>query len=221
MPSASPSIATAGGASTSASWRRRPTARSFRFSPTRIRPSTGCSRNGETRRRRSCCWCRRAAFPARSHGSSACRPFRPAHRGRADRCAHTRSASSSSRVSTRYSGPLTSTSCAARIRSCARSGRRNRSSGTSIRNPTTRTCPSSTPPSRTTRTAFPTRRAIPSRDSGIHGTGTGVLDWADFWRHRPLLNQRAADWATELASVGDLAGNLVRHVAEIPKTQLK
>jgi uncharacterized repeat protein (TIGR03837 family) len=51
--------------------------------------------------------------------------------------------------------------------------------------------------------------------------GAGTLDWADFWRHRPLLNQRAADWATELASVGDLAGNLVRHVAEIPKTQLK
>ena len=37
-------------------------------------------------------------------------------------------------------GAATSISCAARTRSCARSGRRGRSSGTSTRRPTTRTC---------------------------------------------------------------------------------
>ncbi len=45
----------------------------------------------------------------------------------------------------------------------------------------------------------------------------GVPDWAEFWRHRALLEQRAADWAVELASVGDLAGNL----AEYAESQLK
>jgi uncharacterized repeat protein (TIGR03837 family) len=47
--------------------------------------------------------------------------------------------------------------------------------------------------------------------------GAGTTDWADFWRHRAVFEQRAADWAVELASVGDLAGNL----AEFAKTQLK
>ncbi|MBP0591795.1 elongation factor P maturation arginine rhamnosyltransferase EarP [Paraburkholderia sp. LEh10] len=47
--------------------------------------------------------------------------------------------------------------------------------------------------------------------------GNGTPDWADLQRHRPLLDARAAAWAHELASVGDLAGNL----AEFAKTQLK
>ena len=45
----------------------------------------------------------------------------------------------------------------------------------------------------------------------------GTPDWNDFWQNRALLERRAADWAAELASVGDLAGNL----AEFAKTQLK
>jgi uncharacterized repeat protein (TIGR03837 family) len=63
--------------------------------------------------------------------------------------------------------------------------------------------------------------------------GAGTPDWADFWRHRALLDARAAQWATELAAVGDLAGNLAAHaashldgnlpaeLAETAKTQLK
>jgi uncharacterized repeat protein (TIGR03837 family) len=47
--------------------------------------------------------------------------------------------------------------------------------------------------------------------------GTGRPDWAEFQRHLPALKQRAADWAGELAQVGDLAGNL----ALFAKTQLK
>ena len=43
--------------------------------------------------------------------------------------------------------------------------------------------------------------------------GAGVPDWADFWRHRAKLETCAARWAKELAGVGDLAGNLVAHVA--------
>ncbi|MEI5998899.1 elongation factor P maturation arginine rhamnosyltransferase EarP [Paraburkholderia bengalensis] len=47
--------------------------------------------------------------------------------------------------------------------------------------------------------------------------GNGKPDWADFQRHRPQLDARAAQWARELASIGDLAGNL----AEFAKSQLK
>ncbi|WDD93476.1 elongation factor P maturation arginine rhamnosyltransferase EarP [Burkholderia sp. FERM BP-3421] len=47
--------------------------------------------------------------------------------------------------------------------------------------------------------------------------GQGAPDWADFWRHRTALRTRAAAWADELASRGDLAGNL----AEFSKSQLK
>jgi len=47
--------------------------------------------------------------------------------------------------------------------------------------------------------------------------GAGAPDWADFWRHRPALRARADTWADELASIGDLAGNL----AEFAKFQLK
>jgi uncharacterized repeat protein (TIGR03837 family) len=47
--------------------------------------------------------------------------------------------------------------------------------------------------------------------------GAGSPDWEDFWRHRPALERRASKWASELASVGDLAGNL----AEFAKSQLK
>jgi uncharacterized repeat protein (TIGR03837 family) len=47
--------------------------------------------------------------------------------------------------------------------------------------------------------------------------GNGTPDWADLQHHRPLLEARAADWARELASIGDLAGNL----AEFAKSQLK
>ncbi|KND55505.1 hypothetical protein BPUN_2069 [Candidatus Paraburkholderia kirkii] len=43
--------------------------------------------------------------------------------------------------------------------------------------------------------------------------GAGVPDWTDFWRHRAALEARAARWAGELASVGDLAGNLAAHAA--------
>jgi uncharacterized repeat protein (TIGR03837 family) len=43
--------------------------------------------------------------------------------------------------------------------------------------------------------------------------GAGTPDWADFWRHRRELEARASRWANELADVGDLAGNLVAHVA--------
>jgi len=47
--------------------------------------------------------------------------------------------------------------------------------------------------------------------------GVGQPDWADFQRHRAAFEQRAADWARELAALGDLAGNL----AEFAKSQLK
>nr|WP_235527468.1 elongation factor P maturation arginine rhamnosyltransferase EarP [Burkholderia sp. Leaf177] len=47
--------------------------------------------------------------------------------------------------------------------------------------------------------------------------GVGTPDWAGFWGHRKDLEPRAADWALELAAVGDLAGNL----AEFAKSQLK
>jgi uncharacterized repeat protein (TIGR03837 family) len=47
--------------------------------------------------------------------------------------------------------------------------------------------------------------------------GAGRPDWAEFQRHLPALKQRAADWADELAQVGDLAGNL----ALFAKSQLK
>jgi uncharacterized repeat protein (TIGR03837 family) len=47
--------------------------------------------------------------------------------------------------------------------------------------------------------------------------GAGRPDWAEFQRHRPALTLRAAEWAGELAEVGDLAGNL----ALFAKTQLK
>ncbi|MDR5809579.1 elongation factor P maturation arginine rhamnosyltransferase EarP [Caballeronia sp. LZ019] len=43
--------------------------------------------------------------------------------------------------------------------------------------------------------------------------GAGTPDWADFWRHRGEFAARASQWADELAGVGDLAGNLVAHVA--------
>lgn len=47
--------------------------------------------------------------------------------------------------------------------------------------------------------------------------GAGQPDWTEFQRHRAALRQRAAEWAGELAEVGDLAGNL----ALFTKTQLK
>ncbi|RAS38247.1 elongation factor P maturation arginine rhamnosyltransferase EarP [Paraburkholderia bryophila] len=47
--------------------------------------------------------------------------------------------------------------------------------------------------------------------------GAGQPDWAAFLNHLPALKQRAADWAVELAEVGDLAGNL----ALFAKSQLK
>jgi uncharacterized repeat protein (TIGR03837 family) len=47
--------------------------------------------------------------------------------------------------------------------------------------------------------------------------GTGQPDWADFQRHRAVFEQRAVNWAQELATLGDLAGNL----ADFAKSQLK
>ena len=47
--------------------------------------------------------------------------------------------------------------------------------------------------------------------------GAGQPDWADFQRHRAVFERRAADWAQELATLGDLAGNL----ADFAKSQLK
>jgi uncharacterized repeat protein (TIGR03837 family) len=47
--------------------------------------------------------------------------------------------------------------------------------------------------------------------------GAGTPDWADFWVHREAFSQRAASWADELATLGDLASNLAQFV----KTQLK
>ncbi|WP_144137875.1 elongation factor P maturation arginine rhamnosyltransferase EarP [Paraburkholderia sp. BCC1884] len=47
--------------------------------------------------------------------------------------------------------------------------------------------------------------------------GAGQPDWSEFQRHYPALKRRAAEWADELAQVGDLAGNL----ALFAKTQLK
>ncbi len=47
--------------------------------------------------------------------------------------------------------------------------------------------------------------------------GVGNPDWADFQRHRATLARRAAEWALELAALGDLAGNL----AGFTKSQLK
>ncbi|RQH09627.1 elongation factor P maturation arginine rhamnosyltransferase EarP [Paraburkholderia dinghuensis] len=47
--------------------------------------------------------------------------------------------------------------------------------------------------------------------------GNGTPDWANFARHLPEFEARAASWATELAQAGDLAQNL----AAFTKTQLK
>ncbi|MFM0736775.1 elongation factor P maturation arginine rhamnosyltransferase EarP [Paraburkholderia xenovorans] len=47
--------------------------------------------------------------------------------------------------------------------------------------------------------------------------GAGQPDWAAFQHHRAALKNRAAQWADELAQVGDLAGNL----ALFTKSQLK
>ncbi|MFL9905814.1 elongation factor P maturation arginine rhamnosyltransferase EarP [Paraburkholderia sp. RL17-337-BIB-A] len=47
--------------------------------------------------------------------------------------------------------------------------------------------------------------------------GAGRPDWAEFRHHRAALKQRAAEWAGELAQVGDLTGNL----ALFAKSQLK
>ncbi|CAH2808779.1 MAG: FIG00454742: hypothetical protein [uncultured Paraburkholderia sp.] len=47
--------------------------------------------------------------------------------------------------------------------------------------------------------------------------GAGRSDWAELQRYLPALQERAVDWAGELAEVGDLAGNL----ALFAKTQLK
>lgn len=47
--------------------------------------------------------------------------------------------------------------------------------------------------------------------------GAGTPDWTDFWRHRAAFEARAGAWADELASIGDLAGNL----ADFTKMQLK
>jgi uncharacterized repeat protein (TIGR03837 family) len=47
--------------------------------------------------------------------------------------------------------------------------------------------------------------------------GAGTPDWADFWSHREAFYARAASWADELATLGDLASNL----AQFAKSQLK
>jgi uncharacterized repeat protein (TIGR03837 family) len=47
--------------------------------------------------------------------------------------------------------------------------------------------------------------------------GAGTPDWADFWSHREAFYARAANWADELATLGDLASNL----AQFAKSQLK
>lgn len=47
--------------------------------------------------------------------------------------------------------------------------------------------------------------------------GAGTPDWADFWSHREAFDARAASWADELATLGDLASNL----AQFAKSQLK
>ncbi len=47
--------------------------------------------------------------------------------------------------------------------------------------------------------------------------GAGTPDWADFWSHREAFCARAASWADELATLGDLASNLARFA----KSQLK
>jgi uncharacterized repeat protein (TIGR03837 family) len=66
-------------------------------------------------------------------------------------------------------------------------------------------------------------RALPNSTRDALGrfwhawNGAGRPDWAEFQRHSAALLQRAADWAVELAQVGDLAGNL----ASFAKTQLK
>jgi uncharacterized repeat protein (TIGR03837 family) len=44
--------------------------------------------------------------------------------------------------------------------------------------------------------------------------GAGTPDWAAFWGHRKEFEARAAQWAEELAGIGDLAANLAAHVAE-------
>lgn len=40
------------------------------------------------------------------------------------------------------------------------------------------------------------------------------IDWAPWWRHRTTLQSHAEHWKTQLVSVGDLAGNLVRFCRE-------
>ena len=62
---------------------------------------------------------------------------------------------------------------------------------------------------------------VPGRDALARfwhaWNGAGRPDWAELRRHHPALKQRAAEWADELARVGDLAGNL----ALFAKSQLK
>ncbi len=47
--------------------------------------------------------------------------------------------------------------------------------------------------------------------------GAGTPDWGEFWSHRAAYDARAAAWADELATLGELAENLARFI----KTQLK
>jgi uncharacterized repeat protein (TIGR03837 family) len=47
--------------------------------------------------------------------------------------------------------------------------------------------------------------------------GAGTPDWREFWSHRAAYEARAAAWADELATLGELAENLARFI----KTQLK
>jgi len=65
--------------------------------------------------------------------------------------------------------------------------------------------------------SLPTRARTALKRFWHAWNGHGAPDWADFARHLPELESRAASWAADLAQAGDLAGNL----AEFAKSQLK
>ena len=119
-------------------------------------------------------------------------------------------------------GLAMSISFAARIRSCARNGRRSLSSGSSTRRPTTRTGRSSTPSSIATRSErMPNAgAAVRQRAFWTRGTtpavSTTVADaWHSASRVRPAaLARHGHRWADELAALPDLAAGLVKSACD-------
>ena len=196
--------------------RRRAGAARCRSSAIPIPRCRRCSTPGRKATRPSSASCRRASRRAaldawtRRRGP-ACRRRRSS-RGRADARGH--SVRRPGRLRPAAVGAATSTSCAARIRSCARNGRRGRSSGTSIRRPTTRIASSWTRSSTAIRGRASTRPPRRPRRSGTRGTAATARRprrrGPRFARTLPGAPRRTARaWAARLDALPDLAAELV------------